>query len=122
MKEELKQAIEEANPYDKENPEHLAYTYDVSLAINNASILKHAEPDVMDKAGWMPKPKITKEMSEIMKAAGWVREDEIMPDVKRILLLCEENGKPVDGFAFRQSVLSLRKIIPLPQPPEKYKP
>lgn len=104
--EQLKEAIAEVftrHRFTSPSKDNIYFKSGIETALTQASILRHADP-------------------EIMKAAGWVREEEIMPDVKRILLLCEENGKPVDGFAFRQSVLSLREIIPLPQPPEKYKP
>lgn len=49
--------------------------------LNDPSTLRHADPKVMDAAGWMKKPTTKKEADEIMKQAGWVREEEFLQDL-----------------------------------------
>lgn len=58
MKEELKQAIEEACNY----PDRLMFKTAASVVLSTPDILRHADPDVM-------------------KQAGWVREDDLMQDL-----------------------------------------
>lgn len=95
--EQLKQAIEEAaiasrKTYLYKGLEYYYLKEGLKLASQDPSILRHADP-------------------EIMKQAGWVREEDWIPKIERILLLCENNGKPVDGFAFRETILELRKQL-----------
>lgn len=45
------------------------------------------------------------------RSKGIEREKELKDKLETLFMLCEENGKPVDGFRFRELILELKQLI-----------
>ena len=90
MKEELKQAIESWILQDQRRVDKQSHLGLCLLVLQQISILRHADP-------------------EIMKQAGWVREDEFMQDLMNRTF---DKMKTKDNHQEIKSILS--KIKPKP--------